>query len=92
MWIRTKRQRGIPEMQKVLLESEEWACGETRQAKLAPEWCSDRGDQVAQELRSLTHDVTTAGHGRDYRIVDVSLRGLLTSRQISAGVFDLRNR
>ena len=41
-WARMKRQHGIPEKYKVLLEVEEWRREEIEQAKEASKWCAER--------------------------------------------------
>lgn len=75
-----------------MLEAEEWRIEEIKQAKLALECCHTRGDFVAHEIRSLAHDVVSAGHDRDYRSIAVFFRYLLTMHQFNVRVFDLRTR
>ena len=54
---RMKRPQGIPEIQKVLRESEEWRCGEIKQSKSSSGWFVERVSPMVQELRSLARDV-----------------------------------
>ena len=74
MWNRNGRRLGIPELSKILFESEEWRMEEVSQAKQEEQECKGREDAFAMELRSLSHDVLTPGQDRDYRSIAVSSR------------------
>ena len=89
-WDRTKRQQGIPEMQNVLLEVEEWGFAEIRQARLAVDWRVNSSNPMAQELQSLVRAAINSGHDVDCRRIPVFLNELPAAREINVRVFDLR--
>ena len=71
IWNRGGRKLGIPELSKILLETEEWRMAEVLQAKHALQYCEGIDNVFAQELLSLSRDVLSTGHDRDYRSISV---------------------
>ena len=83
---------GIPFLQKVLAEAEEWRKEEFGQAKESIGDVEGRTDEFAVELRSVAHDASSNGHDRDYRSFVLFPKALMGRNQINIRVFDLRDR
>ena len=75
-----------------MTEVEEWRSDQIKQANMFLEWCSDRDDHTAQELRSIAHDVISARRDRDYRRITAFFKDLPSVRMINVRSFDLRTR
>ena len=92
MWNRGGRKLGIPELSKILLETEEWRMAEVLQATHALQHCEGIDNVFAQELLSLSHDVLSTGHDRDYRSISVFLNEHLGEEDVGVRIFDIRPR
>ena len=86
------KNRGIPSLQKVLLDVGEWRKEEISQEHRPTEHCEEKTDQVIADLRSLSHDALNNGHDRDYRGISVFPHELLIASEVNVRVFDLRVR
>ena len=73
MWYRGGREVGIPELSKILLETEEWRMVELSQAEHAIQYCDGVDNAIAQELLSISREVLSADHDRGYRSMSVFL-------------------
>lgn len=91
-WKRMKRQQGIPDRKKALLEVGEWRQEAIEHANEAMGRCGKREYLISTELRSLAHEVASDGHDRDRSGVSAFFRALLIASEINVGVFDIRIR
>ena len=91
-WKRGGKRNGIPPLPKILTEAEEWRQSEFDQSKQAWGELEGRIDDFSVEIRSVAHDAKSCGHDRDYRGVALFFKELTIRSNITARVFDLRNR
>ena len=75
-----------------MLGAEEWRGEETWQTNQEAEWSAQRGDHVAQELKSLDRDVISDVRDRDYRAISVFRKELLATPMVDVRAFYLRTR